>query len=98
VYVVNSDPTIEVEVTRKSASRISPVTAFIGGILTAGALSIAAFTFIPKLFSHPGEVALNNSLAALPASMPLPNVDQLHQDAPSWLKSGDAYAEKVTPD
>jgi len=95
VYVVNSDPTIEVEVTRKSASRISPVTAFIGGILTAGALSISAYTFIPKLFNHPGEDALNNSLAALPASMPLPDVVQLRQDAPTWLKSSDTYAENV---
>lgn len=50
---------------------------------------------MPKLFSHPGEVALTNSLAALPASMPLPVVAQLHLDAPSWLKSSHAYAEKV---
>ncbi|WP_230351295.1 VasL domain-containing protein [Lelliottia sp. WAP21] len=95
VYVVNSEPTIEVGVTKESATNFSPVTAFICGLLTAGALSIAAFTFIPKLFNHPGEEALNNSLTALPASMPLPVIAQLHQDAPSWLKSGDAYAEKV---
>ncbi|EGT5656534.1 ImpA domain-containing protein [Citrobacter braakii] len=95
VYVVNSEPTIEVEVTKKSATRVSPVVAFFGGILTASLLSIAAFSFMPKLFSHPGEVALNNSLAAFPASMPLPVVDQLRQDAPSWLKSSNTYAEKV---
>ncbi|MGI3448203.1 VasL domain-containing protein [Citrobacter arsenatis] len=95
VYVVNSEPTIEVEASRKSVNRISPVAAFIGGILTAGVLGIAAFILMPKLFNHPGEDAFNNSLAALPASMPLPVVDQLRQDAPSWLKSSDAYAEKV---
>ncbi|WP_283252025.1 VasL domain-containing protein [Enterobacter asburiae] len=95
VYVVNSEPTVEIEVSKKPAIRITPLMAYFSGILTAGVLSIAAFNFMPKLFSHPGEVALNNSLAALPASMPLPVVDQLRQDAPSWLKSSDAYAEKV---
>lgn len=96
VYVVNSEPTVEIEVTKKSAIRITPLMAYFSGILTAGVLSIAAFSFMPKLFSHPGEVALNNSLAALPTSMPLPAADQIRQDAPTWLKSSDTYAKQLT--
>ncbi|EGC7113073.1 ImpA domain-containing protein [Salmonella enterica] len=96
VYVVNSEPVVEVEVTRKSVIRITPLMAYLGGILTAAILSIVAFIFIPILFSHPGEDALNNSLAALPTSMPLPAADQLRQDAPTWLKSSDTYAKQLT--
>jgi type VI secretion system protein VasL len=96
VYVVNSEPTIEVEVTKKSATRITPLVAYFGGILTAGLLSIVAFNFIPILLSHPAEDALNNSLAALPTSMPLTVVEQLRQEDPSWLVTSDTYAKKIT--
>lgn len=90
VYVVNSEPAVEV--IRISASRVTPLVAYFGGILTAAVLGIAAYIF----FSHPGEDALNNSLAALPTSMPLPAVDQLRQDAPAWLESSDIYAKQLT--
>lgn len=96
VYVVNSEPAVEVEVIRKSASRVTPLVAYFGGILTAAVLGIAAYIFTPIVFSHPGEDALNNSLAALPTSMPLPAVDQLRQDAPAWLESSDTYAKQLT--
>ena len=96
VYVVNSEPAVEVEVIRKSASRVTPLVAYFGGILTAAVLGIVAYIFTPIVFSHPGEDALNNSLAALPTSMPLPAVDQLRQDAPAWLESSDTYAKQLT--
>ncbi|WP_426726010.1 hypothetical protein [Enterobacter cloacae complex sp. 277I4] len=38
VYVVNSEPAVEVEVIRKSASRVTPLVAYFGGILTAAGL------------------------------------------------------------
>lgn len=95
IYVVNSEPSVKDKVTRKSAIRVTPLAAYFSGILTAGVLSIAALNFMPKLFNHPGKDALNNSLATLPASMPLPAVDQLRKDSPSWLKSSDVYVEKV---
>lgn len=95
VYVVNSEPTVDVKVIRKSATRITPLVAYFGGVLSAAVLSIAAFNYMPTLFSHPGEDVLNNSLAALPTIMPLPVVDQLRQDAPSWLESSDTYMKKV---
>ncbi|WP_442904536.1 VasL domain-containing protein, partial [Hafnia sp.] len=85
-----------VEVIRKSDSRVTPLVAYFGGILTATVLGIAAYIFTPIVFSHPGEDALNNSLAALPTSMPLPAVDQLRQDAPTWLESSDTYAKQLT--
>ncbi|EEH8382312.1 ImpA domain-containing protein [Salmonella enterica subsp. enterica serovar Montevideo] len=94
VYVVNSEPAVEV--IRKSASRITPLVAYFGGILTAAVLSTVTYIFMPIVFSHPGEEALNRSLAALPISMPLPAVDQLRQDAPAWLESGDTYAKQLT--
>lgn len=96
VYVVNSEPAVEVEVIRKSASRVTPLVAYFGGMLTAAVLGIVAYIFTPIVFSHPGEDALNNSLAALPTSMPLPAVDQLRQDAPTWLESSDTYAKQLT--
>lgn len=94
VYVVNSEPAVEV--IRKSASRVTPLVAYFGGILTAAVLGIVAYIFTPIVFSHPGEDALNTSLAALPTSMSLPAVDQLRQDAPTWLESSDAYAKQLT--
>lgn len=94
VYVVNSEPAVEV--IRKSASRITPLVAYFGGILTAAVLSTVTYIFMPIVFSHPGEEALNRSLAALPTSMPLQAVDQLRQDAPAWLESGDTYAKQLT--
>lgn len=51
VYVVNSEPVVEVEVTRKSVTRITPLLAYFGGMLTAAVLSIVAYIFIPILFS-----------------------------------------------
>lgn len=95
VFVVNSQPAVDVEVIQKPASRFTPGKAFVTGVLTSAILSLVVFKFIPSMLNSPQEDALASSLAALPVTLPLPVIDQLRLDSPAWLNNSEPYAKKL---
>ncbi|WP_411704053.1 VasL domain-containing protein [Edaphovirga cremea] len=95
VYVVHSQPTVDVDIKTESPKRVTPARAFLSGLLTATVFGMIGFKVVPELLSHPEEKALMSSVSVLPTTLPVPVTVQLHQRDPAWLQQNDIYGREL---